>query len=187
MIIGLSGYARSGKDTVADYLVKKHGFIKLSFADPMREALYRLDPRIEVADMQGVSLAQAVDGLGWENLKADSPDVRGLLQRMGTEVGRKMFGENVWIDMAMAKAAGHDKVVFADCRFQNEAEAIRAANGSVWRIERPGVEAPNDHISEHDLDGYQFNAVLNNDLTIEDMHEGIDQGILLEQMFQVLK
>jgi hypothetical protein len=187
MIIGLSGYARSGKDTVANILVEKHGFTKLAFADPMREALYRLDPRIEIADMQGVSLAQAVDGLGWENLKVDSPDVRGLLQRMGTEVGRGMFGENIWVDLALKEAAKYENVVFSDVRFKNEAEAVRAAGGSLWRIERPGTEAANAHISEHDLDDYQFNATLNNDRTAEDLYEVIEQGIAFEMFLNGMK
>ena len=48
MIIGLSGYAQVGKDTVANYLVEKYGFVKVSFADPIREALYKLDPKVRI-------------------------------------------------------------------------------------------------------------------------------------------
>jgi dephospho-CoA kinase len=44
MIIGLSGYARSGKDTAADHLVNEYGFTRYSFAAPMKEAMYRLNP-----------------------------------------------------------------------------------------------------------------------------------------------
>jgi dephospho-CoA kinase len=44
MIIGISGYARSGKDTVANYLVEHHEFTRMAFADAMREALLRLNP-----------------------------------------------------------------------------------------------------------------------------------------------
>jgi hypothetical protein len=36
MIIGISGLSNSGKDTCADFLVRKHGFVKVSFADPMK-------------------------------------------------------------------------------------------------------------------------------------------------------
>lgn len=177
MIIGLSGFARAGKDTVADYLVAKHGFVKLSFATPMREALYRLNPFITVADMQRVPLATAVDGLGWENLKADSPDIRPLMQRLGTEVGRQMFGEDFWVDLAVKEAAKHDKIVFADTRFKNEANAIRSGGGSVWRINRPEFEAANDHISEHDLDDYDFDTVINNNLDLEGLHTFIEVAL----------
>ena len=58
-----------------------------------------------------------------------------------------------------------------DVRFRNEADAIRARGGVVVRINRPGIEAPNDHISEHDLDGYAFDYFVDNDGTIEDLAE----------------
>lgn len=179
MIIGLSGFARAGKDTVADYLVEKHGFVKLSFATPMREALYRLNPFIQVAEMQRVPLASVVDGMGWENLKAESPDIRPLMQRLGTEVGRQMFGEDFWVDLAVKEAAKHDKIVFADTRFKNEADAIRNGDGQVWRIERPGFEAANGHISEHDLDDYTFDTVINNNLDLAGLHTFIEKALTI--------
>ncbi|CAB4123963.1 hypothetical protein UFOVP45_75 [uncultured Caudovirales phage] len=184
MIIGLSGYARSGKDTVANHLVEKHGFVKLAFADPMREALVRLDPLITINGGSTMHLSQGLSSLSWEDLKAISPDIRSLLQRMGTEVGRAMFGQNVWVDMAMTKAADYENVVFSDVRFLNEAEAVRTAGGSLWRIERPGGQPANGHVSEVGLDDYPFNAVVNNDLTIEAMLEGIDQGLAIEQLMR---
>lgn len=174
MIVGLSGYARSGKDTVAAHLVKEHGFTRLAFADPMREALYRLNPKVNVADVQGVHLATAVDGLGWEQVKVDSEDTRTLLQRFGTEVVREMFGESFWVDYTMHLAESHDKVVISDVRFKNEAEAIKAAGGVVWRVERPGTGAVNGHSSENDLDEYEFDLTINNVGTIEVLHTVVD-------------
>lgn len=174
MLVGLSGYARSGKDTVAARLVEEHGFTRLAFADPMREALYRLNPKINIADVQGIHLASAVNGLGWEQVKAESPDARELLQRFGTEVVREMFGENFWVDYTMHLAESLDKVVISDVRFKNEAEAIKAAGGVVWRVERPGTEAANSHASEHDLEGYEFDLTINNVGTIEVLHTVVD-------------
>jgi hypothetical protein len=168
VIIGLSGYAQSGKDTVADYLVKQHGFTKVSFADPIRQALILLDPKVTIADMQGVPLSTAVAGLGWENVKVDSPDVRGLMQRMGTEVGRQLFGENFWVNQAMAKAAEYPRVVFADVRFENEAKSILEASGAVWRV------SANGHISETSLDNYSFTKEVNNIGSLEDLYETVD-------------
>lgn len=173
MIIGLSGYARSGKDTIADHLVENHGFIKLSFATPMREALYRLDPQI--TDLSGLvySFRQAVDLFGWEEMKTYFPTYRGLMQRMGTEVGRNMFGENFWVEQALNQVPAGADVVFADTRFQNEAYAIQRSFGEVWRIERPGVNAANDHISEHDLDDYNFDHKILNYGPVEDLYETV--------------
>ena len=175
MIIGISGYARSGKDTIAQYLVESHGFTRMAFADPMREALYRLNPSVTVSGVHGVPLASVVETLGWERLKEISPDVRVLLQRMGTEVGRGMFGQDLWVDYLMKKAENATTdIVIPDVRFVNEAEAIKNAGGTVIRVNRPGVEAVNDHISEHELDGYNFNIYLDNVTTIEGLCTAVD-------------
>lgn len=174
MIIGLSGYAQSGKDTVANYLVKNYGYTKISFADPIRKALYTLNPKVDIADMRGVRLSAAVDGLGWENVKVDSPDTRELLQRMGTEVGRDMFGKDFWVNQAMLKAREHEKVVFADVRFPNEVEAILGASGAVWRVSKPQVEAVNRHVSETALDSYKFDKEIHNMGSFEELYATID-------------
>lgn len=174
-IIGISGWARSGKDTIADYLVEHHGFVKLSLATPMREALYRLDPRIEDWSNMSWSLQQAVNLFGWEGMKTSFPSLRGLMQRMGTEVGREMFGEDFWVDQVIKEANKHDKVVIADCRYFNEAEAVRVAGGQVWRVSRDSVTAANDHESEIGLDNYNFDLKLDNNTTIEDLHKLVEE------------
>jgi hypothetical protein len=177
MIIGLSGYAQTGKDTIANYLVENYGYKKISFADPIREALYRLNPKVAIADMVGVPLRAVVDGLGWENVKVESEDTRELLQRMGTEVGRDMFGEDFWVNQAMQKAQHYDNVVFADVRFENEINAILAASGDVWRVLKPGVSAVNRHVSETALDYYTFKREIHNLGSIEELHEIVDYFI----------
>lgn len=173
MIIGLSGYARSGKDTIADHLVKNHGFIKLSFATPMREALLKLNP--DIVDNQGMvfKFKQAVNLYGWEEMKTFFPGYRGLMQRMGTEVGREMFGENFWVEQAFKQISEGTNVVFADARFKNEAYAIKKAGGEVWRIDRLGISAANDHISEHDLDDYFFDHRIMNYGPVEDLYKTV--------------
>jgi hypothetical protein len=177
MIIGVAGYARAGKDTIADYLVEKHGFVKMSFAEPIKEALLKLNPSIQVMPNLYVPLAYAVRTWGWDLLKDISADVRPLLQRMGTEVAREMFGQNFWVDFAMSKALAQDKVVISDVRYINEANAIRS-HGIVWRVERNGVGPANDHPSEHDLDSYSFDSVLTNNSSVEELHQSIDAALL---------
>jgi hypothetical protein len=175
MIIGLSGYAQVGKDTVANYLVEHYNFTKVSFADPIREALYTLDPIIsDLVMLPGVSLASAVDGLGWELVKQSSPQVRGLLQRMGTEVGREMFGEDFWVNRGLLRAKEHENVVFADTRFVNEANAINANDGQVWRITKPNHGPVNNHPSETALDNYSFDWTIPNYTVFEELYNLID-------------
>jgi dephospho-CoA kinase len=177
MIIGLSGYAQAGKDTIANYLVSNYGYKKISFADPIREALYRLNPKVSIADMSGIYLRSLVDSLGWEAVKVESEDVRELLQRMGTEVARDMFGEDFWVDQAMAKAQHYENVVLADVRFENEIQAILGASGDVWRVSKPGVNAANRHISETSLDNYKFKREIQNLGSIEELHRIVDYFI----------
>jgi hypothetical protein len=174
MIIGLSGYAQTGKDTIADYLVKNYGFTRVAFADPIREAVYRLNPKITIADMKDVPISNAVDSLGWESVKVDSEDARILLQRMGTEVGREMFGNNFWVDQAMKKTSALEKVVITDVRYPNELQAILDASGQVWRIVKNDVGAVNRHSSETALDHYYFEYIIFNNDTKESLYESVD-------------
>jgi len=89
MIIGLSGYARSGKDTIAEILIMNYGFKRLAFADNIRKAIIKLDPILS----NGQRISGSVREIGWEPTKANT-EVRRLLQVFGTEVGREMFGED---------------------------------------------------------------------------------------------
>lgn len=178
LIIGLSGWARSGKDTVADYLVKNHGFTRVSFADPMREALLALDPNIEFG-MAHIRLSTLVRFSGWDVVKEQYPEARELLQRMGTEVGRDLFGKNFWVNQAIKTAKQYERVVFSDCRYKNEARAIKQLGGKVWRVSRPGVFAANDHDSEHDLDNYNFDLNLENKTDIETLEKIVDINVKL--------
>jgi hypothetical protein len=173
MIIGVSGWARAGKDTVADHLVDNFGFVKMSFAEPMREALVRLNPMIRVAGYP-TELASAVRLMGWENLKSESPDIRGLMQRLGTEVGREMFGEDFWVNLALSRVEPGMNVVFADCRYPNEADAIKAAGGVVWRVERKDFGPANDHDSERALDHYAFDGGVSNFDTVDVLNGLVD-------------
>ena len=157
MIVGLSGYARSGKDSVAGVLLES-GWQRRAFADAIKEAVYLLDPLVAGP----LRVQQVVDLLGWEGAKNQFPEVRRLLQFMGAEVGRDLLGENVWVDRVLSDLREGNYVI-TDCRFPNEADAIRAAGGQVWRISRPGIGPANDHASENSMDEYQFDAHINND------------------------
>jgi hypothetical protein len=180
MIIGLSGYAQTGKDTIAQHLVTNYGFKRIAFADPLREALYRLDPIIsDIPEVPGVHLRSAVDSLGWELVKQSSPQVRGLLQRMGTEVGRQMFGTDFWVHQAWQqnKVSSDSQVVFTDVRFPNEFAQIKSYYGKVFRVVKDGVEAVNAHNSETALDNFPFDGVILNNGSIEELHKQIDSLI----------
>lgn len=175
MIIGLSGYAQTGKDTLAQHLVDNYGFKRIAFADPIREALYALDPVLtDFPALSGIRLSWIVDKAGWESVKKESAEVRRMLQRLGTEVARDQWGNDFWVNIAMKKAAEYKDVVITDVRFPNEYNAIKFAGGKVWRVQKPDVQAVNAHASETSLDGFDFDRIINNIGTIEQMHEAID-------------
>lgn len=178
MIIGLSGYAQSGKDTVAQHLIDNYGFTRIAFADPIREALLALDPTVpDYPALPGIKLSWLVEKSGWESVKQESQEVRKLLQRMGTEVGREMFGQNFWVDQAMSKANGIDNVVITDVRFPNEYDAIKQNGGQVWRVNKLNHQPANSHQSETILDDFNFDWSIPNYGTIEDLYAIID-GIM---------
>ena len=180
MIIGLSGYAQTGKDTIAEHLVEHYGFTRIAFADPIRQALYALDPMIpDYPALGGIRLSWIVDKSGWENVKKESPEVRRMLQRLGTEVARNQWGDDFWVDLAMAKANRLDNVVITDVRYPNEYDAIVKAGGQVWRVEKPGVSAVNAHASETALDGHTFNNTIMNTGSKDDLYAAVDSCIEL--------
>jgi len=162
MIIGLSGYARSGKDEVAKILVEEYGYTRAAFADKIREFLYETNPQIG-----GNRLQHLIDTYGWEVAKSQ-PEVRHLLQSIGVGA-RKLLGDDIWIYQVLKDLHPSDKVVISDVRFKNEAKCIAARGGELWRVKRTGVEAVNSHVSEHDMDGYPVDKILKNEGTLEDL------------------
>lgn len=153
MIVGLHGPAQVGKDTVADILVREHGFTRFALADPMRASLLALDPlvykrngRLESGTMR---LSEVVDRDGWDKAKQQHPEVRRLLQRYGTEAHRGFFGDDFWIEHTESLFGSIGKVVISDIRYKNEEEWVHRMPGQVWKITRPGFGPVNDHSSDN--------------------------------------
>lgn len=177
-IIGLSGFAGSGKDTAAQVLVEDFGFTQIAYADRLRDSLYALNPivahgwQVKGKDypLEPVYLRNVIDRFGWQGYKNTLfyPEIRRLMQRMGTEAVRNTIGEDVWVHAALAEAEKHERVVISDPRFYNELDAIRHRGGRLWRIERPGVMAQSSHPSELEATGYpHFEYTLYNATTKE--------------------
>lgn len=174
-VLGIAGYARSGKDTVAKKLMD-YGYINMSFAEPIKEAMYMLNPKVAY-DMEDLDYQHIIDTYGIDDAKVKYPEVRRLLQVFGTEVGRSMFGEDVWVDMAMDNMPDGAKVVFTDVRYPNEANAIRNFGGEIWWVEREGVGPLNDHPSENSLNEYLFNYRVKNNGSVEELEQKVLDGL----------
>ncbi len=219
-IVGITGQAGSGKDTVADRLVEEHGYVKIALADPIkrlgREVFGFTDQQLwgpsefrnarderydyfcsvrpggakfvpstqlsRVAaecDPGWLAAAQALQACAKEWLDTVLPgaDVQSLfdwfsalgnnharlsprvmLQHLGTEWGREVADENIWVNCMLRTAEqvldGHEYdrrvgitgpapaagvptgVLVSDVRFRNELDAIRKAGGKLIRVIR---------------------------------------------------
>jgi hypothetical protein len=165
MIIGLAGYAQSGKSTIAKILVEEHGFEHVAFADGIRRSVLALNPVIPNGKTGGWDrLQDLVSKHGWDYVKVNFSEARRLLQVFGTEVGRELFDEDIWVQelFKVIGYSGPNNYVVSDVRFPNEVGAIRAAGGVVWRVVRPHVGKVNDHVSETALDDLTFEKIILN-------------------------
>lgn len=175
-IIGLGGLLRSGKDTVADYLVEKHGYTKLGMSDPLLEMALVLDPIIPTSNGT-LRLSEVVELAGYVTAK-QYPEVRRFLQKLGTEVGREMIDQDLWVSQAskgIARVLNEGgRVVLTGVRFPNELELVSGTwkGTTVW-VERPSVRQDTEHskhASEATLSSEDFDRVLLNAGTLEDLY-----------------
>jgi hypothetical protein len=173
-IIGLTGRAGAGKDTVAHYLVERYGFAQLSFAEPLREMLCALleHAGIDHAYVTEPALkAQLIPGLG--------VSARTLMQTLGTEWGRQLIASDLWVRLlelnaGMPHGPVHDRLVISDVRFLNEAAWVVQHGGVVCGINRE-MEMPTGplHESEANLAAI-CGATLDNSGTLGQLHGRID-------------
>ena len=172
MIIGLSGYAQVGKDTVAQILVEDYGYTRIGFADTIKKAAYVLDP---IITLDGMRLAYLVDRFGWDGAK-QVPEARRILQVLGSDVGRDLIDPNLWVELTMHSVHQNDKIVVSDVRFSNEAEEIKWKFGEIWRVSRIDKSSPvNVHRSETEMDSWDFDQYVSNNGTIEELKAEIEK------------
>ncbi len=165
MIIGLTGFARVGKDEVAKILVEEFGFTQLSFAASLKQAIFNLNPIVQ--DNRRVQ--DIVEQFGWDVAKDSFPEIRKLLQRMGTEVARELWSDTFWIDIVDDQVWKLGDVVISDARFLNEAQYVQDAGGYVIRVHRPGVGPINAHASDAGLPDDLVDFEIHNDGTLDDL------------------
>ena len=149
MFIALCGFARSGKDTLADYLVERHEFTKRAYADPLRDLLYRSN--LTVVSESGrthESLCALVDSVGWEGVKSSTygTSARRLMQTVGTEGVRGVLGDDVWSNLLLQDLP--DRLVVPDMRFDIEYNKMREHGAIVVKLQRDGIVSANAHRSE---------------------------------------
>lgn len=176
---GLIGHKRTGKDTVAGHLRSFHGYAPMAFADPLRAAADALNPIVGVDSSGKVTrYADVLRVYGYETAKEAFPEVRRVLQVIGTEVGREIIGQDVWVEAAMKAADLADDdvpLVFTDVRFPNEAEALAERGFVLVRLTRETGLASDPHPSETALDGCLVDYTVRNDGSLEDLTSALSE------------
>jgi len=185
VIIGLAGFARSGKDELAKQLVANEGFKRVAFADAMRNILYALNPIIDTKTVNmapvinsahvEIRVQEIVDEIGWERAKVEYPEIRQLLQRLGTDGARAHLSDDIWVRTVLENNAETPRLVIPDVRFPNEAEEIQKRGGVIIRIIREGYGAVNGHISETAYADQDI--ILHNDGTPDDLYKNYVEAI----------
>lgn len=190
MIIGINGYAGSGKDTIGQiirmltsgvvmpdkfsterkinsvdkFLEQEQGYQIKKFANKLKQIASLLTgiPQEKFEDQEFKKTAMSYEW--WTVCEEGSVPmfVREFLQKLGTDALRKGLHTNVWVNALMSEYKKNSNWVITDTRFPNEAQAIKEKNGVIIRVDRPGVRPINYHPSEIGLDTWTFDYKIAN-------------------------
>ena len=174
ILIGISGKLGTGKDSIAfilkridptfqirAYAYKLKQIVSLLTSCPMEQTMTQEGKNIYIEEF-GLTIGQ-------------------MQQQIGTNVMRTHFDEGVWIKALMMELKRNPgNYIVTDCRFKNEADAIKSAGGFVIRIERPDNPVARNstrdlnHASETEMDTYErFDQVILNDCTLADLERKV--------------
>lgn len=188
--IGISGFARSGKTTLANYIESEHGYERRHIAEPLRAMLRELLRWNQIPD-------DMIERYLTGDLKESMiPEIgrtsRELQISLGTEWGRERVSRDLWSNTWTRAVEPGDRVMNDSVRFPNEETAIRRLGGFTVLVMRKGTHPAafkwgwlgrllyhsfglfwGVHDSER-IDRLRPDAVLFNDGSIEDLHQQFD-------------
>jgi hypothetical protein len=210
-IIAICGFMGSGKDTIADYLQTFHGYKRESFANSLKDAVsvvFGWDREmLEGRTKQSREWRETRDEWWSKRLGRDITP-RYVLQYWGTEVVRKGFHDDMWVaSLEHRLLNSRDDIVITDCRFPNEITALKNIGATVirvkrgpepawynaardynkgmrelgWALGKDVLEKANVHASEYSWVGSEFDFVIENDGTVDDLFNGIKQVLSKSQ------
>ena len=192
MLIGVVGLIGSGKGTVSDRLEQKHNFRKDSFARSLKDAvssMFNWDREMLEGKTDESRAWREKPDVFWSKRFGKDVTPRWVLQYFGTEVMRQGMHDSIWIDSCMARYDGKPTVI-ADTRFENEIKIIREMGGSILLVKRGqdpdwftdyvegNVVPKNVHLSEYAWAKSEYDHLITNDGTLEDLHSKIDDLIV---------
>lgn len=175
-VIGVVGSAGHGKSSVSGFIVDHFDFIEMSFAEPIKIAC------MHIFDLRVDQLHDRVLKEQKDNRWDLSP--REMFQKLGTDFGRDMISEDIWIQNLESRIinAIKDKknVVVSDVRFHNEADFLRQRfNAQIIRVHRPTFDCLNINQAKHisEIAGVSIHADYNiyNTASLEDLEKSVIQ------------
>jgi hypothetical protein len=171
-LLGLTGPARSGKDTAAAFLLAMTGGYRYAFADPIR-AMLKAGLGIDMTDEYWIPRKEdPIPAFG-------NKSPRQMMQWLGTEWGRQLVDENLWLTLAtdrlMSKGPG---MIVTDCRFENEAAWIRRYGGRIIHLRRNAAQPVHGHLSEGGVQEGENDFVVHNNGTLEDLQERLREIVV---------
>ncbi len=146
MIIGISGVARSGKDTLAN------GFVKILKEIGVKSKRLALADELKSECRSFIKKTLNIDVL---NMTDDEKKiVRPFLVFWGTHMRRKA-DENCWIKALENRRKPDTLTIVSDIRYQNEADWIKENGGfliHIARLDENGelIQPPNEEEREND-------------------------------------
>ena len=165
LIIALGYRARAGKDTVGAHLVKHHGFTRIAFADIIR-------------DIAGMLTGEDAYDLGFKD-RACVFNMTGGQLMQSLSILRKI-DPDIFIKAALPKIMSAERAVITDCRFLNEAVALKKLGALLVKVNRPGLPA-DMHVSEQEGAQIKWDVVLENNGDLVDLYRMADWLIALAQ------
>ena len=196
MLVGVVGLIGSGKGTVSDRLEQKHNFRKDSFAKSLKDAvssMFNWDREMLEGKTDESRAWREKPDVFWSKRFGKDVTPRWVLQYFGTEVMRQGMHDAIWIDSCMARYDGKPTVI-ADTRFENEIKIIREMGGSILLVKRGqdpdwftdyvegNVVPKNVHLSEYAWAKSEYDHLITNDGTLEDLHSKIDDLIVSDKI-----
>lgn len=196
MIIALCGFAGSGKNTAGEFLIEK-GFIQTSFAKPLKDVvsiIFDWQRDLLEGETKESRLFRETPDDFWSKKLGYSVTPRYILQTIGTDVFRKYFSDNIWIDCFEKQLEKNlsegENIVVTDVRFYNEFEFLKKYNTKFIQINSPYskptwydilvndfqlLKTMNIHSSEYEwFNNTNIKYFIENDSSVENLYEKIN-------------
>ena len=194
-IIGIAGLIGSGKDTVANHLIKEHNFQRIKFADKLKDgvaAIFEWPRELLEGDSDESREWRETPDEFWSKELGEDITPRFVLQKFGTEV-RDGFHVHTWTILLKKTILQNPNTnyVIPDVRFPHEDTIIKELGGEMWQVSRgqdpewftdyveENITPKHVHPSEWKWAKIDFNFLLKNDGTVQQLYDKIDTDLVV--------